>query len=559
MESTGAPNYIHLSQESASLLIEDGHSDMVQRRDTTITAKGKGKLQTYWLIDPNDHSFRSSTSAPPTRQSKLSSEGSNQKNPPSPRGKPQPGRGETQSRLQRNSTGRGGRGNLRAQLKRSVGLARMGDLETRMIDYNVEVLQQLLKRIVALRLAAVYGSRRRISIPTGRKSSRSYRGGRPSMGSKRASSGKVSARPKFERQENMTILDEAADSIAFPNKDTSNMPDMNSIELSPTVVQELHHYVKTLSSHYRFHSFHCFEHASHTAQSVTKMLHRVNIEVATRRKAESKDGNSYISLIESDPLAQFAMAFAALIYPVDHYGVSNSQLVKEKVEIVDIYGKDCVSEQNSVNVAWGLLMEAGYDALRECIYTTQAELNHFRQVVVTCVMATDISNNSLTDLRDKRWARAFTNDEVTIGEHSCNDPSAPVPGDSINNLRATLVVESMMQASNIAHTMQHWQVYVKWNERLFAERYRAYVSGRDEIDPAKVWFKSELDFFDNCVIPLAQKLIDKGVFGGAGEEYLTYAKSNRKEWEANGQEIVQKFLDTYAHKPSFMVLAKQKK
>ena len=29
----------------------------------------------------------------------------------------------------------------------------------------------------------------------------------------------------------------------------------------------------------------------------------------------------------------------------------------------------------------------------------------------------------------------------------------------------------MMQASDIAHTMQHWHVYQKWNKRIFEEMY----------------------------------------------------------------------------------------
>ena len=37
-----------------------------------------------------------------------------------------------------------------------------------------------------------------------------------------------------------------------------------------------------------------------------------------------------------------------------------------------------------------------------------------------------------------------------------------------------MVVEHLIQASDVAHTMQHWQVYAKWNERLFVEMYTAY-------------------------------------------------------------------------------------
>ena len=49
-------------------------------------------------------------------------------------------------------------------------------------------------------------------------------------------------------------------------------------------------------------------------------------------------------------------------------------------------------------------------------------------------------------------------------------------------------------------------------------------------------------FFDNYVIPLARKLKECGVFGAASEECLRYAISNRKEWEAKGEDIVAQYL-----------------
>jgi hypothetical protein len=70
-----------------------------------------------------------------------------------------------------------------------------------------------------------------------------------------------------------------------------------------------------------------------------------------------------------------------------------------------------------------------------------------------------------------------------------------------------------MQASDVAHTMQHWHVYLKWNARLFNEMYRAYKEGRLEKDPTEFWYNGEIRFFDYYIIPLAQKLKSCGAFG----------------------------------------------
>jgi hypothetical protein len=106
------------------------------------------------------------------------------------------------------------------------------------------------------------------------------------------------------------------------------------------------------------------------------------------------------------------------------------------------------------------------------------------------------------------------------------------------NTRATIVLEHIIQASDVSHTMQHWHVYTKWNRRLFEEMRLAFTQGRMAKDPATFWYEGELAFFDNYVIPLAKKLQECRVFGVSSDECLNYALSNRNEWEAKGKSIV---------------------
>jgi hypothetical protein len=63
-----------------------------------------------------------------------------------------------------------------------------------------------------------------------------------------------------------------------------------------------------------------------------------------------------------------------------------------------------------------------------------------------------------------------------------------------------------------------------------------------------------MNFFDNCVIPLAQNLKDCGVFGEGGGEYLSYATDNRHEWAAKGSETVESYVWSY-HKREEMLRA----
>jgi hypothetical protein len=104
----------------------------------------------------------------------------------------------------------------------------------------------------------------------------------------------------------------------------------------------------------------------------------------------------------------------------------------------------------------------------------------------------------------------------------------------------------LIQASDVAHTMQHWHIYQKWNERLFAEMMSAYRAGRSPNDPSLGWYQGELGFFDGYIIPLAKKLKDCGVFGVSSDEYLNYAMENRSEWATKGEEVVKKLAAKFA-------------
>jgi hypothetical protein len=172
--------------------------------------------------------------------------------------------------------------------------------------------------------------------------------------------------------------------------------------------------------------------------------------------------------------------------------------------------------------------------LLACICPTEAEYKRFRQLVVNAVMATDIFDKELLEFRNKRWDKAF---------HGGADDSSSEK--ETMDRKATIVIEHIIQAADVSHTMQHWHVYTKWNERLFAEMYTAYKNGKSDKDPSEGWYNGEIWFFDNYVIPLAKKLADCGVFGVCSAECLNYAMENRKEWERKGHRIVEQMKNKY--------------
>ncbi len=88
---------------------------------------------------------------------------------------------------------------------------------------------------------------------------------------------------------------------------------------------------------------------------------------------------------------------------VEHNGGSKDDqfLIKEDDEIAKLYDNKSVAEQNSIDVAWNLLMEPSYEELRNCIFTTQEDHDRFRSLV-----ANGIFDEELKDFRNKRWEKA---------------------------------------------------------------------------------------------------------------------------------------------------------
>jgi class 3 adenylate cyclase len=305
--------------------------------------------------------------------------------------------------------------------------------------------------------------------------------------------------------------------LALPNNDT--------VMVDRTIMEQLMSLLTMIAQKYRENAFHNFEHACHVVMSAKNLLDRSCVPCL---------GGESPQQLNLDPLSRFAAVFGALIHDIDHPGVSNIQLTKEQANIATQYNNRCIAEQNSFEIGWRLFMEPQFIALRQCLFPTNHDYNRFRQVTLNVVMATDVFDRDLTTLRQSRWDHIFVHTPDTVD-------------DSIqsNNRKATICIELLIQASDVIHTMQHWTVYQKWNCKLFEEMHLAYQQGRLEKNPCLTWYDGELWFFDNYVIPLANKLQLCNVFGANSDAFLDFASDNRTEWESKGRSIVEKWTQDF--------------
>jgi len=400
MESNGLKNKVHLSAATAKILIDNGLQHWVTEREDKVSVKGKGECQTFWLsMGASSNSYNSSSSV-----SGSSDDGSTDFH----------GTNRAFSNEDAFWAGTG--------LESVLGSTEIdGNLE-RLIDWNVEVLLQLLQRNMAAARA------RGISSSQGEDPGSSLPKGGP-------------------------VLDEVQMSISLPEFD-AEVDERASEEdtyIVPEVKRQLRQYVTAIATGYQQNSFHNFEHASHVILSANKLLKRIMHPEAVDQKESltHEEIHEHTYGISSDTLAQFAIVFSALVHDVGHKGVPNGRLAVEEPDVAELYINKSVAEQRSVDVAWQLLMLPDFDELRKCIYTNEAECHRFRSFLVNSVLATDIFDKELKALRNSRWEQAF---------HGNSDSA--LSEEEISHRRATIVIEHIIQASDVSHTMQHWRIYV---------------------------------------------------------------------------------------------------
>mmetsp|Transcript_18821 Transcript_18821/g.46624 ORF Transcript_18821/g.46624 Transcript_18821/m.46624 type:complete len:294 (+) Transcript_18821:2933-3814(+) len=278
IESTGVAGRIHVSKDTADSLrkCNKGHW-LVKRENGSVVAKGKGDIQTFWIGKAVEHP--ESTVKYETASESGSSVGFDDDVVD---------------------------GQFSEQLCNAKGR------EDRLVDWNVTVFRDILKHIVARREAfAKAGINRKFEL----------RGDDP----------EILMRMNMIDYKPINGVREIIALPEFNDVAEAMKEDVQSVEIPSDVIAELRSYISTVAGLYRSNPFHNFEHASHVTMSVIKLLSRIKAptDLDLMEGHESSDELSHdlhahlhdhTYGITSDPLTQFACAFAALVHDVDHEG-----------------------------------------------------------------------------------------------------------------------------------------------------------------------------------------------------------------------------------------------
>jgi len=293
---------------------------------------------------------------------------------------------------------------------------------------------------------------------------------------------------------------------------------------------------------------------------------------------------------------KFAFVFAAMIHDVDHQGVPNTRLAFESDPIVELHGALSVAEKHSIKVAFRTLSESGFDEFRSIVFESPDDQLQMHHIVSNVVVSTDIASPERMQSTKKRWEEAFAHPFRTsslpygglslagqsplseIATVQASKPQlvsmqdTPTPHNSrqqrrssLNHvlqlnggqtveyftetdddeeednarmaLRHSVVIETMLNVADVAHSMQSWELFLFWNRKLFEELYVALKAGRSDNDPSNDWYKNQLGFYRIYVLPLAEKMDKCGVFGERGREWVKNAVLIRDRWTREGEQL----------------------
>ncbi|CAB9499442.1 activated protein kinase catalytic subunit alpha-1 [Seminavis robusta] len=320
----------------------------------------------------------------------------------------------------------------------------------------------------------------------------------------------------------VNLLEKASEAIVFPDTKDVRVRDLKRVVLGNEVQQQLHHFVEVVASKHNSEApFHSFDHAVSVCEAANRWLYEASLK--------QSDTDDCVAGIATDSVSRFAAVIAALLHDVDHRSMPNSCLSSAEPTLHEKYRGKATQEQNSLEKGWEIWLRPEFADLRACIYQTKDEFVRFHQILVHEVIATDIFDPDMARDRLTRWEEAF-------------DLTAEGTDRSSSDQKSVALLELLIQAADISHTMQSWTKYIRWNSALFHEMRRDYKLGLLQDDPCLTWYEGETKFFDTYVIPLAHRMQDCGVFGTSGVDCMRRAERNRRKWQQEGPGLVNSWV-----------------
>lgn len=329
--------------------------------------------------------------------------------------------------------------------------------------------------------------------------------------------------------------------------------------MDPRVRNEIYSYVSQIESMYNDVEYHSFQHASHVMISMNSFISEL-------QQMEIKDRGKYGAQL-SDPFIIFTLLLSALVHDVCHTGKSNNILKDEQDRISRLYPNH-YAERLSIDRAVDVLLEKKYITFREAFIPDAKRRLIFVRLLFCSIISTDIAEPETVEDGKSRFYfikavnEAFGDDNERADQEVEYDRNLCPLRDVIfeiclkvaskvdieehmrhicltkANLELCVLSEHLMQSCDVAHLMQDFANYVKWNFRLYKEVLVCHKAGLAP-DPKNGWIKGQAAFVESYVLPLAKRT---EFCLGKCANLESLANKNNDRWKREGEMI----LDIYA-------------
>lgn len=338
--------------------------------------------------------------------------------------------------------------------------------------------------------------------------------------------------------------------------------------LSPEAKKELRAYVAHIESIYNQVEYHAFEHACHVMTSTNKLLHSLS------EAKETEKGPLGRKL--TNPLTYFSVVFAALIHDVGHTGQSNQILLNQKHSITNCYSES-YAERLSLDLSLQILFREEFSNFRSALIPDISSKISFGKILFCAVLITDIARTENVQMGTKRsklineLIEKYGHENLKADSEVKYDPlMCPLmhvlkdvytlldlsEGEIEENksefvitkagLEMCVICEHIMQVCDVAHLMQSWENFLKWNFRLYKELMVCH--DKDLMpDPSGNWNGGQIVFLDKYVLPLAERTESNlGTF----LNLKALAEANKSRWRREGERLTRFFVEGVKNKES---------
>ena len=211
------------------------------------------------------------------------------------------------------------------------------------------------------------------------------------------------------------------------------------------------------------------------------------------------------------------------------------------------------AERNSIQLALELLFRPRFKAFRKAVLPNVQTKFEFGRFIFWTILCTDIASpDRLKNCKTRFEVVHAVRESIITSDDFDGDlwPILPYLQEIVKYMKLSdsdikdhademiitqeklercVVMEHLTQISDVAHLMQSWENFLKWNFRLYKELMVCHEKGLMP-DLSENWEQGQIGFYDNYVIPLANRT-EQILIGRGNHPAFSFVSNAKKNLE----------------------------